>query len=56
MDSTGEELTMTFEKTLFSFACESEISCGFRKKGDLEIARKNHVSLTVPSKLLQQCI
>ena len=56
MDSTGEELTLTFEKTHLSFACESKISCGFRKKGDLEIARKNHVSLTVPSELLKQCI
>ena len=55
MDSTGEELTLTFEKTHLSFACESETSCGFRKKGDLQIARKNHVSLTVPSELLQQC-
>ena len=56
MDSTGEELTFSFEKARFSFACESKISCGLRKKGDLEIDRKNHVSLSVPSELLQQCV
>ena len=55
-DITGEELILTFEKAYFSFKCESKISCEFRKKGDLEIARKNHVSLSVPSELLQQCI
>ena len=32
MVPTEEELTLTFEKTLFSFACESKISCGFRKQ------------------------
>ena len=56
MVPTGEELTLTFEKAHLSFACESKISCGFRKIGDLEIARKNHVSLNVPSELLQHCI
>ena len=56
MVPSGEELTLNFEKAHLSFACESKISCGFRKIGDLEIARKNHVSLSVPSELLQHCI
>ena len=55
MEPTGEELTLTYEKNIYSFNCKSQIPCGWRKKGDLEIARKNHVSLSVPSELLQQC-
>ena len=52
---TGEELTLTYEKNIYSFDCKSQIPCGWRKKGDLEIARKNHVSISVPSELLLQC-
>ena len=55
MEPTGEELMLTYEKDIYLFECKSQIPCGWRKKGDLEIARKNHVFLSVPSESLKQC-
>ena len=54
--ANGDELIMTYEKSIYRFKCVSSNSCFFEKNDDkLKIEREDHVLLTVPASLVEDC-
>ena len=54
--ATGDGLIMTYNKGIFRFKCVSSDSCFFEKDdNELQVKRNNHVLLTVPSSLVEDC-
>ena len=54
--SQGDGLIMSYEKDVYTFKCESEISCKWSKEPySLQIARIYHAMLPVPMSFLENC-
>ena len=52
----GKGLLMTYEKGVYSFQCTSANDCYWTKKDyELQIYRRSHLFLTVPSSLVEDC-
>ena len=52
----GKGLLMTFEKGVYGFQCTSANNCYWTKKDyELQISRTDHLFLTVPSSLVEDC-
>ena len=54
--SDGKGLIMTYEKAVYSFHCKSQTNCFWTKEEtQLQISRKYHMMLTIPSTLVENC-
>ena len=52
----GKGLLMTYKKGVYDFHCTSANECHWKKKNyELQISRQNHLFLTVPSSLVEDC-
>ena len=52
----GRGLVMTHETGLYSFHCKSQTNCFWvREETELKISRSDHIMLTVPSTLVDNC-
>ena len=52
----GKGLLMTYEKGVYGFHCTSANDCHWTKKNyELQISREQHLFLTVPSSLVEDC-
>ena len=52
----GKGLLMTYIKGVYDFHCTSANECYWQKKNyELQISRQNHIFLTVPSSLVEDC-
>merc|ERR1712179_297807 len=52
----GDDLITTFEKSIYRFYCVSSNSCFFVNDGnELKISRRQHLLLTVPAALVEDC-
>jgi len=51
-----KNLLMTYEKGIYSFNCRSSNDCHWTKESyELEISRRYHILMTVPSSLVENC-
>ena len=52
----GDGLIMTYNKGIYRFKCVSSESCFFEKDDvDLKIERREHILLSVPKSLMEDC-
>ena len=52
----GKGLHMTYEENVFSFHCQSKTQCNWvKERYELQISRRNHIMMNVPSSLLENC-
>ena len=52
----GKGLLMAYKKGVYGFHCTSANECHWKKKSyELQISRQNHLFLTVPSSLVEDC-
>ena len=57
-NANGDGLIMTYFEDIYQFKCVSSHSCFFQKddnQKDLKISRVDHILLTVPSSLVENC-
>ena len=52
----GKGLHLTYDKNVFSFICQSKTQCYWvKERFELQISRRNHMMINVPSSLLDNC-
>ena len=52
----GKGLLMTYKKAIYSFDCDSPTTCFWtEEETKLKISRRNHIMLTVPTSVVDDC-